>query len=40
MGADRRWQLWLQDPDGNVTEVQQYTAESRQRRGGAVTLGD
>lgn len=39
MGADGSWQLWLQDPDGNAIEVQQYTAESSQRRGGVVTLG-
>jgi catechol 2,3-dioxygenase-like lactoylglutathione lyase family enzyme len=33
-GADRSWQTWLRDPDGNAFEVHQYTDESMQRVGG------
>ena len=30
LGADRSWQFWLVDPDGNRLELMQYTAESKQ----------
>jgi len=32
--ADRSWQTWLRDPDGNAFEIHHYTAESMQRLGG------
>ena len=38
LGADGSWQCWFRDPDGNDLELQQYTAESAQRRGGVVAL--
>ena len=27
---DHTWQFWIDDPDGNAIEFQQFTAESRQ----------
>jgi catechol 2,3-dioxygenase-like lactoylglutathione lyase family enzyme len=30
LGADRSWQAWLTDPDGNRIELHGYTAESSQ----------
>jgi lactoylglutathione lyase len=30
LGADRSWQAWLTDPDGNRIELHGYTAESNQ----------
>jgi len=32
-GNDRSRQAWLKDPDGNLIELQEYTAESRQLTG-------
>ena len=32
-GNDRSLQAWIKDPDGNLIELQQYTAESRQFTG-------
>jgi glyoxylase I family protein len=31
-GKDRSWQAWLRDPDGNLIELQEYTAESKQQQ--------
>jgi catechol 2,3-dioxygenase-like lactoylglutathione lyase family enzyme len=36
LGVDRSWQIWLEDPDGNRFEVQQYTPQSTQFSGGTV----
>ncbi len=36
MGVDNSWQIWLEDPDGNRFEVQEYTAESSQFSGKTV----
>ena len=33
LGADRSWQFWTTDPDGNQIEFHQFTPESRQMRG-------
>ena len=35
-GVDDTWQIWLEDPDGNRFEVQQYTATSAQLVGGTI----
>jgi lactoylglutathione lyase/glyoxylase I family protein len=32
-GNDRSRQAWIKDPDGNLIELQEYTAESRQFTG-------
>lgn len=40
MGADHTWQCWFTDPDGNQLEVQEYTEDSLQRRGGVARLED
>lgn len=32
-GNDRSRQAWVKDPDGNLIELQEYTAESRQLTG-------
>jgi catechol 2,3-dioxygenase-like lactoylglutathione lyase family enzyme len=32
LGADRSWQAWLSDPDGNRIELHGYTVESSQCR--------
>jgi catechol 2,3-dioxygenase-like lactoylglutathione lyase family enzyme len=32
-GNDRSRQAWVRDPDGNLIELQEYTAESRQLTG-------
>jgi len=29
-GSDRSWQAWVNDPDGNRIELQEYTPESKQ----------
>ncbi len=36
MGVDNSWQIWLEDPDGNRFEVQQYTPRSSQFTGQSV----
>jgi len=36
LGVDDTWQIWLEDPDGNRFEVQQYTATSAQLVGGTI----
>ena len=33
VGNDRSKQAWIKDPDGNLIELQEYTAESRQFTG-------
>jgi catechol 2,3-dioxygenase-like lactoylglutathione lyase family enzyme len=33
IGNDRSHQAWIRDPDGNLIELQQYTAQSRQFTG-------
>jgi glyoxylase I family protein len=33
VGNDRSKQAWVKDPDGNLIELQEYTAESRQITG-------
>jgi len=33
VGNDRSKQAWIKDPDGNLIELQEYTAESRQLTG-------
>ena len=33
-GADHGWQAWLEDPNGVRIELQEYTEESLQLRGG------
>jgi lactoylglutathione lyase len=33
IGNDRSHQAWIKDPDGNLIELQQYTAQSRQFTG-------
>jgi catechol 2,3-dioxygenase-like lactoylglutathione lyase family enzyme len=30
-GQDRSWQAWIEDPAGNLIELQEYTAESKQQ---------
>ena len=34
LGGDQTWQAWLEDPNGVQIELQQYTPESYQFRGG------
>jgi catechol 2,3-dioxygenase-like lactoylglutathione lyase family enzyme len=38
LGADRSWQTWISDPDGNRIELHQYTNESSQRTGRDVEM--
>jgi hypothetical protein len=39
LGCDRTWQIWLSDPDGNQSEVHQYTEKSAQlTTGGSVEV--
>ena len=33
LGADRSWQFWAKDPDGNQIEFHQFTPESMQLQG-------
>ena len=33
VGNDHSYQAWIKDPDGNLIELQEYTAESRQFTG-------
>lgn len=35
-GLDNTWQTWLQDPDGNRFEIQEYTDKSTQKLGGKI----
>jgi len=30
-GNDRSWQAWIEDPAGNLIELQEYTPESKQQ---------
>jgi predicted enzyme related to lactoylglutathione lyase len=38
LGADKSWQTWIKDPDGNAIELHEYTGESAQLRGGTVVV--